>query len=90
MPVSIPSVYNTWWFQAITHPIIDRARRCLNSVIESTPMSYRRILYTLVSDIAESVSTIVRNVFQTHTCDIFQIFKVSEKCLISSSCYEIL
>ena len=34
-----PSVYNTWWYQAVTHPIMDRARRCLTLVIEPTPMS---------------------------------------------------
>ena len=34
-----PSVYITWLSQAITHPIIDRARRCLTSVFEPTPMS---------------------------------------------------
>ena len=34
-----PSVYSTWLSQAATHPIIDRARRCLTSVIEPTPIS---------------------------------------------------
>ena len=33
------SVYSTWLSQAVTHPIMDRARRCLTSVIEPTPMS---------------------------------------------------
>ena len=41
-----PSVYSTWQSQAVTHPIMNRARRCLTSVIEPTPMSERRIPYT--------------------------------------------
>ena len=36
---SCPSVYSTWLSQAVTHLIINRARRCLTSVIEPTPMS---------------------------------------------------
>ena len=32
--------------QAVTHPIMNRARRCLTSVIELTPMRQRRIPYT--------------------------------------------
>ena len=33
--------YSTWYWQsqAVTHPIMDRARRCLTSVIEPTQMS---------------------------------------------------
>ena len=27
------SVYSTWWYQAVTHPIMDRDRRCLTSVM---------------------------------------------------------
>ena len=38
-----PSVYDTWQSQAVTHPIMNRARRCLTSVSEPTPMSERRI-----------------------------------------------
>ena len=41
--LSPTSVYSTWQSQAVTHPIINRARRCLTSVIEQTPMSERRI-----------------------------------------------
>ena len=37
-----PEVYGTWQSQAVTHPIMNRARRCLTSVIEPTPMSQRR------------------------------------------------
>ena len=40
-----PSVYGTWQSQAVTHPIINRARRCLTLVIEPTPMRQRRIPY---------------------------------------------
>ena len=40
-----PSVYGTWQSHAVTHPIINRARRCLTSVIELTPMRQRRIPY---------------------------------------------
>ena len=32
------SVYGTWQSQAVTHPIMNRARRCLTSVIEPTLM----------------------------------------------------
>ena len=37
------SVYGTWQSQAVTHPIMNRARRCLTSVIEQKPLSERRI-----------------------------------------------
>ena len=37
------SVYSTWQSQAVTHPIMNRARRCLTSVIEHKPFSERRI-----------------------------------------------
>ena len=40
-----PSVYDPWQSQAVTHPVMNRARRCLTSVIEPTPMSQRRISY---------------------------------------------
>ena len=42
--LSPTSVYSTW-HQAVTHPIMNRARRRLTSVIESITMSERRILY---------------------------------------------
>ena len=32
--LSPTSVYNTWQSQAVTHPNMNRARRCLTSVIE--------------------------------------------------------
>ena len=38
-------VYGTWQSQAVTHPIMNRGRRRLTSVIEQTPMSERRIPY---------------------------------------------
>ena len=38
-----PNVYGTWQSQAVTHQIMNRARRCLTSVIEPTPMRQRRI-----------------------------------------------
>ena len=46
--LSPTSVYSTWQSQAVTHPIINRARRCLTSVIEHKhkPLSERRIPYT--------------------------------------------
>ena len=37
------SVYGTRQSQAVTNPIMNRARRCLTSVIEPTPMRQRRI-----------------------------------------------
>ena len=40
------SVYSTWQSQAVTHPIMNRARRCLTSVIEPKPLSEHRIPYT--------------------------------------------
>ena len=50
--VACPSVYGTWQSQAVTHPIMNRARRCLTSVIEPTPMSERRIPYIYVCQFA--------------------------------------
>ena len=32
--LSPTSVYSTWQSQAVTHPLMNRARRCLTSVIE--------------------------------------------------------
>ena len=43
--LSPTSVYSTWQIQAFTHPIINRARRCLTLVIEHKPLSERRIPY---------------------------------------------
>ena len=43
--LSPTSVYSTWQSQAVTHPIMNRARRCLTSVIEHKPLSERRIPY---------------------------------------------
>ena len=37
--LSPTSVYSTCQSKAVTHPIMNRARRCLTSVIEPTPMS---------------------------------------------------
>ena len=48
--LSPTSVYSTWQSQAVTHPIMNWARRCLTSVIEQTPMSERRIPYTCIID----------------------------------------
>ena len=45
-----PSVYSTWQSQAVTHPIMNRARRCLTSVIEPTAMRERRIPYIALCD----------------------------------------
>ena len=36
-------IYGTWQSQAVTHPIMNRARRCSTSVIEPIQMSERRI-----------------------------------------------
>ena len=46
--LSPTSVYGTWQSQAVTHPIMNRARRCLTSVIEHKPLSERRIPYVCV------------------------------------------
>ena len=43
--LSPTSVYSTWQSQAVTHPIMNRARRCLTSVIEHKLLSERRIPY---------------------------------------------
>ena len=43
--LSPTSVYSTWQSQAVTHPLMNRARRCLTSVIEPITMSERRIPY---------------------------------------------
>ena len=43
--LSPTSVYSTWRSQVVTHPIMNRARRCLTSVIEQTTISERRIPY---------------------------------------------
>ena len=45
--LSPTSVYSTWQSQAVTHPVMNRARRCLTSVIEHKPLSERRIPYSL-------------------------------------------
>ena len=45
-----PSVYGTWQSEAVTHPIMNRLRRCLTSVIEPTTMSERPIPYVALSD----------------------------------------
>ena len=42
------SVYGTWQSQAVTHPLMNRARRRLTSVIEQISMSERRIPMMLV------------------------------------------
>ena len=41
--LSPTGLYSTWQSQAVTHPIINRARRCLTSVIEPTLMSKRSL-----------------------------------------------
>ena len=41
--LSTTSVYSTWQSQAVTHPIMNWARRCLTSVIEHKPLSECRI-----------------------------------------------
>ena len=43
------SVYGTWQSQAVTHPLMNRARRRLTSVIEQISMSDRRIPYIISS-----------------------------------------
>ena len=44
--LSPTSIYSTWQSQAVTHPIMNRARRSLTSVIEHKPLSERRIPYS--------------------------------------------
>ena len=46
--LSPTSVYSTWQSQAVTHPIMNRARRCLTSMIEHKPFSERRIPYARI------------------------------------------
>ena len=46
--LSPTSVYSTWQSQAVTHPIMNRARRCLTAVIEPITMSERRIPYIYI------------------------------------------
>ena len=43
--LSPTSIYITWQSQAVTHPIMNRARRCLTSVIKHKPLSESRIPY---------------------------------------------
>ena len=51
--LSPTSVYSTWQSQAVTHPIMNRARRCLTSVIEHKPLSEHRIPYVRSVDYFE-------------------------------------
>ena len=44
--LSPTSVYSTWQSQAVTHPIMNRARRCLTSVIGHKPLPECRIPYS--------------------------------------------
>ena len=46
--LSLTSVYSTCQSQAVTHPIMNRARRCLTSVIEHNPLSEHRIPYLTI------------------------------------------
>ena len=46
--LSPTSIYSTWQAQPVTHPIMNRARRCLTSVIEHKPLSERRIPYKYI------------------------------------------
>ena len=43
--LSPTSAYNTWQSQVVTHPIMNRVRRCLTSVIEHKPLSEGRKYY---------------------------------------------
>ena len=54
--LSPTSVYSTWQSQAVTHPVMNRARRCLTSVIEHKPLSECRIPYNAVFRIPNGVS----------------------------------
>ena len=47
--LSPTSVYSTWQSQTVTHQIMNRARRCLTSVIEHKPLSERRIPYLVLN-----------------------------------------
>ena len=38
--LSSTNVYSTWQYQAGTHPIMNRARRCLTSVIEHKSLTF--------------------------------------------------
>ena len=51
-------VYSTLQSQAVTHPIMNRARRCLTSVIKHKPLSERCIPY----------STVIRNISTFTVC----------------------
>ena len=65
------SVYNTWQSQAVTHPIMNRARRCLTSVIEPITMSERRIPY--ITNLSKYLAIAINNDCSTtvgrHTWD---------------------
>ena len=41
------NVYGTWQSQAVTHPIMNRAQRCLTLVIKPTPMKQLCIPYVI-------------------------------------------
>ena len=69
--LSPTSVYGTWQSQAVTHPLMNRARRCLTSVIEHKPLSERRIV------VAEKTSKVA-----VVTCSVAKItFAVAKICI---------
>ena len=61
--LSPTSVYSTWQSQAVTHPIMNRARRCLTSVIEHKPLSGRPFPYS--NDLFSVITTQIWTLFSS-------------------------
>ena len=57
--LSPTGVYSTWQSQAVTHPIMNRARLCLTSVIKQTPMSERRIPLFLLWSLCPVIHVVI-------------------------------
>ena len=60
------SVYGTWQSQAVTHPLMNRARRRLTSVIEQISMSERRIPYVTLLTTRFSLITFIYSEVDSH------------------------
>ena len=61
--LSPTSVYSTWQSQAVTHPIMNRARRCLTSVIEHKPRERRIVVAEIISKVAVVTSSVAKITF---------------------------
>ena len=80
-----PSVYGIWQAQAITHPTINRARRCSTSVIEPTPMRQRRIPYITCFYMVFRTTYLLWNIIKTVISTINESIKFDQTSLILSS-----